>query len=607
MAEKKKSKMKVILIVVAILLVLFIGFVILVSKTMTGNSMFTEETVSVRDISTFYTFSGTVDTESESSIAAEISQKVVEVKVEEGDEVKAGDIIAILDSTDIEKNIKIKETVMSSTDVSDTYNLNSVRKTYEDFKASIDNGTNSQLNSAKSAVENARINLENAKKNYDEARKNLEDNDDSGLVSARKAVDNAKLDLKEAQKSLKDYQEDVMEEEYKSIEQLKDAMDDAKDKYDYLMKDGYDIELQAAQKKAQDAKSKYDLLNSQDTLNIESIAAAKAEMEAAQKEYEALAASIKTADELKKEYTDAKKDYDKAKADIDKNHADTLDKLERAVNNAENALDAAERNLADTEKRLDDSVESYFDNYESAKRNYDDAVKNLESTELNIEQTLDSYKTSYDRTVDLSQYSTDTLELDTLYSQLEDCTIKADNDGKVAAVNVKEGAYITAGQTAAVVIDYSELIVNIKIDEYDIMKVSEGNKVEIYVNALDKTVTGTITDIASNAEVSAGVSYFPAKISIDECDDIRVGMSVEVKLISRFKADAISIVADAVQYDENNNAFVYVKSGDTQEKRNVTLGITDGTYIEIVEGLSENEIVLYTPPITIDMEMLLGM
>ncbi|MBQ8781630.1 MAG: efflux RND transporter periplasmic adaptor subunit [Oscillospiraceae bacterium] len=604
---KKKGTWKKVLIIIAIIVVLFVAFIVWVGSTMNSTAMFTEETAARRDITTFYTFDGVVETDSESSVIAELSQKVLEVKVEKGDTVKAGDVIAVLDSTDIEKNITMKETAMSSSDVSDSYNLNSARKTYEDFKNSIDNGTNSQLNSVQSAVDSAKINLDNAKKNYDDARKTLEGNDDSALVSARKAVDNAKHDLEDAKEAYDEYLEDVKKEEYESIKSLEDAMKKAKDDYEYLMRGGYDAEVEAAVKKVKDAKALYDSLNGQEVLDAQAIAAAKAELEAAQAEYAALTANVKTADELKKLCKETEEDYNEAKSDIDENHKKNLEKLERSVELAESSLDTAERNLADTEKRLDDSVESYFDNYENAKRNYDEAVKNLESTKISIQQTLDSYKTSYDRTAELMEFSTDNLELDSLYRQLDNCTITANADGVISSLSIEEGSYASASQPVAVITDYSKLKINIRIDEYDILKVSEGDKVEVYVNALEETIEGTITDISSTAEVTSGVSYFPAEVSIDAGDNIRVGMSAEVKLISRHSENAVSIVVEAVQYNEDNTAYVFVKNGEEQEKREVKLGTSDGTYIEITEGLSENEVVLYTPPIVIDMDMLMGL
>ena len=46
-----------------------------------------------RDITTFYSFTGNVEPENDTSVITDVSEKVLSVNVKEGDEVKAGDII----------------------------------------------------------------------------------------------------------------------------------------------------------------------------------------------------------------------------------------------------------------------------------------------------------------------------------------------------------------------------------------------------------------------------------------------------------------------------------------------------------------------------------
>ena len=59
--------------------------------------------------------------------------------------------------------------------------------------------------------------------------------------------------------------------------------------------------------------------------------------------------------------------------------------------------------------------------------------------------------------------------------------------------------------------------------------------------------------------------------------------------------------ADAV-YDDNGNML----SPGTPEKRQVTLGRNNETYIEIVDGLSEGETVLVSNQSTNMMQMMMG-
>ena len=210
-----------------------------------------------------------------------------------------------------------------------------------------------------------------------------------------------------------------------------------------------------------------------------------------------------------------------------------------------------------------------------------------------------------DKLVELSEKSTSAIELETLYEQRDDCTITAPSDGVLSKVNVTEGSFISSNQAAAVITDYSKLKINIKIGEYDIGNAHVGDEVDIYINALDRTVKGKVDSISSQAENSGGVSYFYSDIVFDSDEDIRAGMSVQVKLISKRSDNTISVLADAVNYKDDNTAFVLIKGADgVPQERIVTVGISDGTYTEITDGLSENDVVVYIPGVVDYMSMM---
>ena len=133
-------------------------------------------------------------------------------------------------------------------------------------------------------------------------------------------------------------------------------------------------------------------------------------------------------------------------------------------------------------------------------------------------------------------------------------------------------------------------------DKVDLGKIKEGDVVEVHINATGDILDGTIDTISLSAEISGGVAYFSADVRFEAGENVRPGMSAEVKLISQKALQTTSVPVEALNYEENNVAYVFVKNTEGQpEKRNVTLGVSDGTYIEITDGLEESEIVLYIP------------
>lgn len=76
---------------------------------MKNGAAYEEVSVEARDITTYLEFSGNIEASNISKVYPDTSAKVLEVLVEEGDEVKKGDVIALLDSGDTEYNISLKE------------------------------------------------------------------------------------------------------------------------------------------------------------------------------------------------------------------------------------------------------------------------------------------------------------------------------------------------------------------------------------------------------------------------------------------------------------------------------------------------------------------
>lgn len=95
--KKWKGKKKIIIPVTAVILVGLLLLVPVVSGASAGK--YRELKPEERDLSTYLEFSGNIETVTDSSVYAFASAKVLEVKVEKGDEVKKGDVIAVLDSS----------------------------------------------------------------------------------------------------------------------------------------------------------------------------------------------------------------------------------------------------------------------------------------------------------------------------------------------------------------------------------------------------------------------------------------------------------------------------------------------------------------------------
>jgi len=165
-------------------------------------------------------------------------------------------------------------------------------------------------------------------------------------------------------------------------------------------------------------------------------------------------------------------------------------------------------------------------------------------------------------------------------------------DGTVSEIAAQEGSPQMAGAVLCRVVDYSDLELSVQVDEYDISAISVGKTAAVTINALGKDVTGKVSEVSRDGVNQNGVTYFSAKISLPGGSDLRVGMTAQAKILNQSVKSAVVLPMSAIQFDSDNNPFVYIKSakGDVTSAA-VTLGINDGTNVEIKSGLKSGDVV----------------
>lgn len=154
---------------------------------------------------------------------------------------------------------------------------------------------------------------------------------------------------------------------------------------------------------------------------------------------------------------------------------------------------------------------------------------------------------------------------------------------------------VSGGSCVATISNLSAMKVAINVDEYAILDTGEGSAVTIVVDSIGKTYAGTLSKVADVAQLNNGVSYFAAEVLFEADEYVKSGMSVEVRLTTTDRPDVLTVSADALYYRTDGSAYVLVKNGKSQEERDVEVGVTDGSYVEILSGLTEEDTVLVTP------------
>lgn len=171
--------------------------------------------------------------------------------------------------------------------------------------------------------------------------------------------------------------------------------------------------------------------------------------------------------------------------------------------------------------------------------------------------------------------------------------VEAGMDGVLAEIYVDVDDTVPSGRDLFRVADYDHPVVAFRVDEYDVGALSAGMEVSVYVSALNKTLTGTITEIGREANVSGNIAYYDAKVSVPQDGTLRMGMSAEVTALKDKAEMATTISLKAVQFDEGSEPYVYCYSrGEEIVRQPVLLGINNGSIVQVLDGVKPGETVL---------------
>jgi HlyD family secretion protein len=266
---------------------------------------------------------------------------------------------------------------------------------------------------------------------------------------------------------------------------------------------------------------------------------------------------------------------------------------------------------------------------EQSQLNLDNALSNLKSTKAQLR--------SAEKGVEAARYNIQSARatLNELKTSLDRTTIYSPTDGIVSKLSVEEGERVVGtiqmtGTELMRIANFNTMEVRIEVSENDIIRVSEGDEVDIEVDAyIGEIFKGEVTEIASSAadigSAAAGaginteqVTNFIVKIRIrpesyrdlttpDKQFPFRPGMTANVEIKTEFAENVIAAPIGAIatrdketdeataslrdQYDEV--AFVIV--GDTVKQVVVETGLQDASHIEIRSGLSEGDQVASGP------------
>lgn len=141
------------------------------------------------------------------------------------------------------------------------------------------------------------------------------------------------------------------------------------------------------------------------------------------------------------------------------------------------------------------------------------------------------------------------------------------------------------------------MVLSVSVDELDINSVKCGQNAVITMDAFENNeFSGTISNIDTTATTNGGSSKYTVDITLNKEEGMLQGMSASAVININEADDVILIPANAIS-ERGGDSFVYTeKSEEGQLSGEVLIqtGLSDGTNVEVTEGLSEGDTIYYT-------------
>lgn len=175
--------------------------------------------------------------------------------------------------------------------------------------------------------------------------------------------------------------------------------------------------------------------------------------------------------------------------------------------------------------------------------------------------------------------------------KFERAPVESPIEGIVGRIYVDLGTNVTAQTQVALVVNMDKVKIELDVPEKYLPRVSVGQKAKISVDAYpQEEFSGTVTKASPVLDLDTRSA--PIEITVDNANHhLNSGMFAKVKLVLQKHRNVPVILKEAIMGKEPS-LYVYVAEDKKAVLRKIKLGIRQGPYYEVKEGLAEGDLVV---------------
>ena len=243
---------------------------------------------------------------------------------------------------------------------------------------------------------------------------------------------------------------------------------------------------------------------------------------------------------------------------------------------------------------------------------YQQSLSNLRAAQANLDQVYDSVK-GHDVGESFAFKNTRTqaeVAKDNAYDayraalyNIQNATIVAPFSGVVVKADPAfAGVNVNPATSSFVIVNPDTFYFEAQVNEVDVTKISEGQKVTLRLDAYPNREIDSTVDIISltNVTTSTGGNAYQVKMGItpDENIILRQGMNGDAEFLLSTVDNVLLVPSTAIVEDGDKNYVFIVKNGRAK-KTEVTLGASSVDFTQVTSGVSEGTTVISLPPANI--------
>lgn len=181
--------------------------------------------------------------------------------------------------------------------------------------------------------------------------------------------------------------------------------------------------------------------------------------------------------------------------------------------------------------------------------------------------------------------------------------VRSSTSGIIIDVPVKAGASVmersnyNVGTTVAIIAGADHFVFRADVPEKTIRNLKIGMPVNLSLLAFDDIeIDASISKISSKGELKGGAVWFPIEADFtlgEDIIDLRSGYSASGEITIGRVVDVLTLPEKCINF-KGDTTFVYVSVGQKEHavEKIISIGISDGEKVEIVEGISSDDLII---------------